>query len=68
MSVAAQILIQLGQPTTVSQTWGRLQEWRAANNHHQPITFGWFVLALDVLYMLGVVWLDGEVLNRKSVS
>lgn len=66
LSVAAQIAQQLDQPATVSQTWSRLRQWRHANNHRQPISFGWFVLALDVLYSLGTVHLVDDLLVRKG--
>lgn len=64
LSVSAQIAKQLDQPATVTQTWARLQKWRTANGHHQPITFGWFVLALDVLHSLGTVNLVDDLLVR----
>lgn len=66
LSVAAQIAQQLDRPATVSQTWSRLREWRRAHDHRQPITFGWFVLALDVLYTLGTVHLIDDLLVRKG--
>lgn len=66
--VGAQILQILDQPTTISQTWARLRDWRTANGHHAPVPFWWFVLALDVLYALGVVDLDRELLSRRQAD
>jgi len=66
--VGAQILRLLDQPMTVSQTWTRLREWRNTNGHHAPVPFWWFALALDVLYALGVVELDQELLTRRRVD
>ncbi len=66
--VGAQILQLLDQPTTISQVWTRLRDWRTANGYHAPIPFGWFVLALDVLYALGVVELDRELLSRRQAD
>ncbi|WP_261569267.1 ABC-three component system middle component 6 [Frankia gtarii] len=66
--VGAQILQILDQPTTISQTWTRLREWRASNGYHAPVPFGWFVLSLDVLYALGVVELDRELLSRRQAD
>ncbi|WP_026922891.1 ABC-three component system middle component 6 [Glycomyces arizonensis] len=63
LSVAAQISLQLDAPRTVSETWARLREWREANGFDQPITFGWFQLALDMLYALGLVGFDGRTLR-----
>jgi hypothetical protein len=66
LAVAAQILQQINEPTTVSQAWTRLRDWREANDHRSPITFGWFALACDVLFSLGVVDLQDELLIRRS--
>ncbi len=66
--VGAQILQILDQPMTISQTWTRLQRWRTANGHHAPVPFGWFVLSLDVLYALGVVDLERELLTRRRAD
>jgi hypothetical protein len=63
--IGAQILRMLDQPMTISQTWTRLREWRASNGHHAPVPFWWFVLSLDVLYALGVVELERELLTRR---
>lgn len=66
LSVAAQISMQLESPRTVSETWTRLREWRATNGFKQPVTFGWFQLALDMLYALGLVEFDGHTLRRTG--
>lgn len=55
LAVGAQIAQVLSEPLTVSQAWYRLREWRAGRGYRAPVSFGWFVLALDVLYALGVV-------------
>jgi hypothetical protein len=66
--VGAQVLQLLDRPMTVSQTWTRLREWRATHGHHAPIPFWWFVLSLDVLYALGVVELDRDLLRRRQAD
>ncbi len=66
--VGAQILQVLDQPTTISQTWVRLRSWRAANGNHAPVPFWWFALALDVLFAVGVVDLDRELLSRRQAD
>jgi hypothetical protein len=55
LAVSAQIALQLSQPLTVSQAWARVCAWRRENGHPAPISFGWFALALDVLFTLGKV-------------
>ncbi|MGN9890423.1 ABC-three component system middle component 6 [Micromonospora sp. L31] len=66
--VGAQILRILDQPMTISQTWTRLREWRAANGHHTPVPFWWFVLSLDVLFALGTLELERELLTRRQAD
>lgn len=70
LAVGAQIVMQLDRPLTVSQTWARLKEWRGANGHTAPISFGWFVLALDVLHALGTVDIRDDLLavNRAHAA
>jgi hypothetical protein len=66
--VGAQILQILDQPMTISQTWTQLRRWRTANGCHAPVPFWWFVLSLDVLYALGVVELERELLTRRRAD
>ncbi|NYJ21126.1 hypothetical protein HNR05_002917 [Leifsonia psychrotolerans] len=56
--------IVLTEPMTVSQVWTELKRWRLQNGNHRQITFGWFVLALDVLNMLDVVRLENGLLYK----
>lgn len=65
IAVGAQIVMQLDRPLTVSQTWSRLRTWRARNHHTAPLSFGWFVLALDLLYALGTVELSDDLLTVR---
>ncbi|MEG3634254.1 ABC-three component system middle component 6 [Micromonospora palythoicola] len=67
LAVGAQVLSVLeGQPLSVSQTWSRLRRWRASNGHLSPVPFWWYVLSLDVLFSLGLVEFDGELLVRRN--
>jgi len=63
IAVAAQIALQLDQPLTVSQAWARVCAWRKENGHPAPISFGWFVLALDSLFALKRVELRDDLLT-----
>ncbi|GAB3958030.1 hypothetical protein GCM10029978_001950 [Actinoallomurus acanthiterrae] len=66
LSVGAQVLQQLNEPTSVSQTWFKLKSWRKEAGHQAPISFGWFTLALDILYAMGLVeFRDGLLIRRK---
>lgn len=68
LAVGAQVVMQLERPLTVSQAWSRLREWRRDNGHPAPLSFGWFVLALDVLHALGVVELRDDLLTVGRVD
>jgi len=62
VSVGAGILRGLDEPKTVSRLWSDLCK---ENTGTLQITFDWFVLALDLLYALGVVeYVAGRVTRR----
>ncbi|MGW4384451.1 ABC-three component system middle component 6 [Kitasatospora sp. NPDC004531] len=68
LAIGAQVALQLDRPLTVSQAWARLREWRADHGHPSPVSFGWFVLALDVLHALGVLDLHGDLLTLRRAG
>ena len=68
LTVGAQIIQQLDQPITVSQTWRKICDWRRENGQGAPISFEWFVLALDVLNALGIVELERDLLTVRGVT
>lgn len=61
LSVGAQVLRLLDEPKTVSLLWDELREERCGDSR---LTFDWFVLATDLLYILGLVQLDRGRLSR----
>jgi hypothetical protein len=65
LAVGAQILQELDSPLTVSQAWARLKARRRELGHGSPVSFGWFVLALDVLHALGAVEIHDELLMPR---
>ncbi|WP_382465449.1 ABC-three component system middle component 6 [Streptomyces noursei] len=67
LAIGAQILQELDSPLTVSQAWARLRTRRAGLGHPSPVSFGWFVLALDVLHALGAVELRDELLMPRRL-
>ena len=68
LAVGAQVLLQLDEPRTVSQAWARLKSWRREHHHYSPVSFGWFVLALDVLHGIGAVELHEDLLVSRSAD
>jgi hypothetical protein len=67
LTVAAQILQQLDEPTSIDQTWRRVRSWRKENRQPSAVSFGWFVLACDILHAIGVLELrDGLLVRRRA--
>lgn len=67
LTVAAQVLQQLDSSATIDQTWARLRVWREQNRQPSPVSFGWFILACDVLYAMGIVEIqDGLLIRRRA--
>lgn len=52
LSIGALILRDLDEPKTVSRLWADL---RRVEGGPPDLTFDWFVLALDLLYMMGTL-------------
>ncbi len=63
LGVGAEIVETLRRPMTVSALWDRVRE-RRATAPAAPISYAWFVLALDLLYLIGTVDLRSGVLRR----
>jgi hypothetical protein len=62
--VAAQILIVLERPRTITSCVEATRRWRADNGESVELPFWWYVLALDVLYAFGVIELSDQLLRK----
>lgn len=61
LSIGALILRDLDEPKTVSRLWADL---RRVEEGPPDLTFDWFVLALDLLYVIGTLdYLGGRVVR-----
>ena len=61
LSVGAFILKDLDEAKTVSRLWAEL---RRVEEGPPDLTFDWFVLALDLLYMMGTLdYVGGRVMR-----
>lgn len=58
LGLAARVLRELSEPRTVSELW------TIVSQRHEPRTFARFVLALDLLHLMGVAQLENGVLRR----
>ena len=58
IGVGAEVLGTLRRPLTMSKLWDEIRSRRSADTTSPVIDYRWFVLALDLLYMLGAVKLE----------
>ncbi len=55
IGIGAELLALLREPMTISCLWNEVRERRNAAALAAPIDYDWFVLALDFLFLIGVV-------------
>ena len=66
LSVGARILQHLSQPMTISALWEDLPQNAAGWNDAPPLRYDGFVLALDLLFLVGAIELQNGLLTRKT--
>jgi len=66
IGVGAEILRILRQPMTVSRLWDELRQRRAGTNTAAPIAYDWFILALDLLHIIGAIDFQDGLIRRNS--
>jgi hypothetical protein len=59
MTVAANALRVHADGMTPSELWRALKAWRSLNGLDPVVSYEWFVLALDVLFVAGAVSMEG---------
>jgi hypothetical protein len=64
--IGAEILFLLREPKTVSRLWDELKKTRAAHRINAPLTFDWFVVALDMLFSLNAVEIERGRIRKLS--
>lgn len=67
LTIGAEVLGCLREPMTVSRVWDELRRRRGEMSEPSAITYDWFVLALDLLFIVKAVEFDSGVL-RKAAS
>lgn len=66
ITVGADVLRLLSRPVTVSRLWTELKRIK---ERQAPISYDWFILGLDVLYLMGLVEFDrGRVRKMRRSS
>lgn len=67
IGVGAEVLQVLQQPTTVSRLWDAVRVQPALYAPSTPIAYDWFILALDLLYLLGAIEFERGLLRRVAL-
>lgn len=64
LTISGMIFDRLAQPATVSRLWDEIREL----HKRRPIAYVWFLLSVDLLFVLDLVWFDQDGLLRRSAS
>ena len=67
LAVGGDLLVSLREPMTVSRLWDDFRSKRGDAGEPAPINYDWFVLALDLLFIINAVELNRGLL-RKTAS
>ncbi len=70
LSIGANVLGLLAEPTSVSSLWERYQSKHVSRGTNRPgISFDWFSLALTFLFGIGVIEMtNAQQIERRRVS
>ncbi len=66
IGVGAEVLEQLKRPMTMSKLWDEIRGRRTLLTPNAPIDYHWFVLSLDLLYIIGAVELERGLIRRTA--
>lgn len=66
LTIGAEILGCLCEPMTVSRVWDELRKRRGDTSEPSAITYDWFILALDLLFIVKAVDFDSGVLRKTA--
>lgn len=60
LGIGCDLLDLISEPVGVSTLWVRYTKYRKRRCFDAPVTFDWFALALDLLFILGAVYIDDK--------
>lgn len=66
LTVGRDVLLCLREPMTVSRLWDDLRRARGQAAEPSPINYDWFVLSLDLLFMIGAVEFDRGLIRKTA--
>jgi hypothetical protein len=64
LTIGGIIFDRLEEPMTVSRLWDEIR----ALHQKRPISYVWFLLSVDLLFVMNLVWFDQDGLLRRSVQ
>ena len=62
LTIGGMIFDRLAEPMTVSRLWDEIRE----RHRRRPISYVWFLLSVDLLFALNLVWFDRDGLLMRS--
>lgn len=65
LSVGSEILMVMGETSTVSALWDEVRVLRSKHEDTSPLPFDWFLLALTLLYTINAIDMRGALLIKK---
>ena len=66
IGIGAEVLEILRRPMTMSRLWDEIRGRRTLLTPNAPMDYQWFVLSLDLLYLMGAVELERGLVSRTS--
>ena len=67
LRIGAEILLLMRNETTVSRLWADFQKFRREELEIKPVTYDWFILALDLLFVLGAIdFAEGKITRSTN--
>lgn len=66
LGIGAEILDHLKEPRSVSELWETVRAAREKRSVAAPLSFDWFVMALNLLYALHAIDQDKGIIRRET--
>lgn len=64
LAVGHEVLSIIDEPKTVSRVWDEFSSSRSRGAGRAPVSYEWFVLSLDLLFIVGTIaFKDGRLLR-----
>lgn len=67
LTIGGELLTRLREPSTVSRLWDDVRRDRGDPAEPASITYDWFVLALDLLFMVGAIEFERGLVRKTAL-